>query len=55
MSLADPTRHCPTCGNHEEEPADYDIIGQDVFDCGACGTRWAVSEADKEKIIIDVH
>ena len=49
-----PENHCPTCGQREEEPIDYSIVGDDVYHCGACGCSWAVSKETKEKVIIDV-
>ncbi len=52
---AQPEKHCPTCGQREEEPIDYNFIGEDVYHCGACGCSWSVSEATKEKVIIDVN
>lgn len=43
---------CPQCPNIEQEPSDYDVIGNDVFTCGECGISWSATEQG-EKVIQD--
>jgi DNA-directed RNA polymerase subunit RPC12/RpoP len=44
---------CPTCKSKEDEPQDYDIIGDDVYICGTCGTKWSQNQKG-EKTITDI-
>jgi hypothetical protein len=44
---------CPRDGYVEEEPFDYGISGQDLFQCGQCGIIFSQDEEGTATIIED--
>lgn len=42
---------CPACSAPEEEPVDYDVVGNDVFQCGECGIIYAKDSQGNTSIV----
>jgi uncharacterized C2H2 Zn-finger protein len=44
---------CPRCGYVEEEAFDYNVLGDDLYQCGQCGIIFAQDEKGKTTIVED--